>query len=160
MPVPIPVLEEDAVQLVVETTLGGAEVDCHVARRLWVDIEAVDAPGLDRHLAVLRVDLAVLTVALDAHDARLDPEVLCLELVEVQQRALGPTGRLDQPTQVVGDRPVQLVLVRLTEEEASSWRRLEELCCENAAKSGMRQLVSIYKGTYFSIVSIHGRVRT
>lgn len=137
MPVAIPVLKKDAVELVVHPAVGRAEEDRHLPGRVRVDIESVDAAGLNRHLAVARVHLAVLAVDLDAHDPGLDPEVFGLELVKVEEGALGALGRVDQPPEVVWDGTVQIMLVGLPEEKAAAGWWLEEFGREEAAEPAM-----------------------
>lgn len=137
MPVTIPILKKDSVELVVQPTIRRTQVHSHVTRRVWMDVEAVDSTCFDRHLAIFRVHLAVLTINLDAHDARLHPEIFGLELVEMQQGALGPPGRLDEFAQVFRDRSIELVLVGLAKEEASAWWWLEKFGSENSAESEM-----------------------
>lgn len=136
MPVAVPVLKKDAVQLVIHAAIRGAQVHRHLPGRVRMDVEPVDAPGLDRDLSVLGVDLAVLAVELDAHDARLDAEVLGLELVKMQKGTLWPPGALDQPPEVLGHvGAIERLLVRLPEEKTAAWWRLQEFCCQEAAKS-------------------------
>lgn len=137
MPVAIPVLEKDAVELVVHPTVRRAEEDRHLPGRVRVNIEFVDTAGLNRHLAVAWVYLAVLAIDLDAHNTGLDPEVLGLELVEVEEGALGSLGRVDQPPEVVWDGPIQVVLVGLAEEKAAAGWWLEEFGSEEAAEPAM-----------------------
>lgn len=135
MPVAVPVLEEDAIKLVVHATIRGTKVDSHVAGRIRVNIEAVHFTSLDGNLAVFRVDSAVLAVDFDSHDARLDAEVFCLELVKMQERAFGPQRRLDQPLQVLRDVIIaQVVLIGLAEKKATARWWLKELGSQEATE--------------------------
>lgn len=50
---------------------------------------------------------------------------------------MGPLGRVNQPSEVVWDGPVQVVLVGLPEEKAAAGWWLEELGREEAAEPAM-----------------------
>ena len=76
-------------------------------------------------------------------------EVFRLELVEMKKRTLWSAGAVDEFSEVAGDAAGEIVLVGLTEEEASSWRGLEELRCEQAAKT-----VGRHKETLEGVVSL------
>lgn len=135
VPVAVPVLEEDAVQLVVHAGVRGAEVDGHALLRVWVDEEVVHAARLHGDLPVRGGHALHLAVDVDSHHPGLDAEVLRLELVEVWRGTLGPVGAVDQLTQVVGDGALHIVAVGLAEQEASSRWGLEEFCGEKTAES-------------------------
>lgn len=89
VPVPIPVLKEDTIELIVHARVRRTQVDRHDLAAVVVHEEAMDASCLDRDLAILGRHPTQLAVDLDAHDARLDLEVLGLVAVEVQWRAIG-----------------------------------------------------------------------
>lgn len=120
VPVPVPVLEEDTIELVVQPRVRGAEDDRHLHGGLGVDVEAVQGAGRDDELAVLGRLLVVLALVVDdAHDAGLDVGVLGLVAVDVQGGTLGLAARLDEPVQGRGDGGpcLDLVLVGLAELE-------------------------------------------
>lgn len=136
VPVPVPVLEEDAVQLVVHAGVGGAEADDHLDGRVRMDVEAMQVPGRDDGLRVLGSDLAVPARIVDnTHDALLHGVVLGLEHVDVQRRPGGLPASVDQVLQVGRDGPLQLMPVSLAEHEGSPRRRLQELGDQQAAET-------------------------
>ena len=144
VPVAVPVLEEDPIELVIHACVRRAEVHRHVRRRVRVDEEPMDGARLDRDLAVVPRDRFPRPVDFDAHHAGLDPEVLRLEPVEMQKRALGSVGPVEQFAEVGRDFAHEVVFVGLAEQEASSRRGLEELGCQQAAEAvgGKRGSVS------------------
>ena len=128
VPVPIPILKEDAIELIIHPGVRSAQVNRHITPRLRMDEEAMDRTRLHRDLAVVARDRFRRAVDYDAHQPGLDAEILRLELVEVQERALGFVGAVEEGAKVrrdVGAREV--MFVGLAEEEASSWWGLEEL---------------------------------
>lgn len=135
VPVSIPILKEDAIKLIIHTTVRGTEVDGHIAGRVRVDIEAVHFTSLDRDLAVCRVNFAVLAVDLDAHDTRLDAEIFGLKLMKMQERAFGTHRGLDQPLQIFRDLSIpQVMFIGLAEEKAAARWRLKELGSQKTAE--------------------------
>jgi hypothetical protein len=134
VPVAVPVLKEYPAELIVHAAIGGAEIHRHIYGRLRVNVEAVYVASLDADLSVLRVYLLVLVVDFDAHDARRDAEILGLELVEVQQRALRPHRGVNQPTQILWDGSLEILFVCLPEEKTSAWGWLEKLGRQETTK--------------------------
>ena len=95
----------------------------------------MDGARFDRDLAVIPRDRFSRPIDFNAHQARLHPEVLRLELVEMQKRALRSVGAVEQFAKVGRDFARKVVFVSLSEKEASSRRGLEELGCQQAAKA-------------------------
>lgn len=125
-PVPVPVLEKDAVELVIHARIRRAEDDGHVIGRRVVDPEGVDVAGFDRGLAIFVRQFPDRAVNLHGADAVLDGEVFRLELMEVHGRAFGSAGAVDEVAEVRGDRSFDVASVGLAEAEGSPWKWWEE----------------------------------
>ncbi len=126
MPVPVPILKKDAIELEIQPRVRRAQIHRHIPRRIRVDGELMYAPRLDRNLSILSPNLFPRPVNFDAHQASFDTEVFGLELVKVQQRAFWSMGAIEKPTEVVGYGGFDVMFVSLAEEEASSWWGFEK----------------------------------
>ena len=136
MPVPVPILKEDAIELIIHSRVRRAQINRHIALRIRMDEEPMDRARLDRDLSVIARDHLRRPVDHDAHEPRLDAEILRLELMEVQQGPLGSVGAIEKFAEVGRDVGAgEVVLVGLAEEEAAAGRGLEELGRQQAAEA-------------------------
>ena len=126
MPITVPVLEEDAVELVILTRIARAQVNGHILGAFRVDEEAMDLSGFGRHFTVGVCDFASDTVTLDAHEAGFDFEILGLVVVEVEGGPAGTVRGVEEVFELLVGGCVEGVLVGLAEEETSPRRRFEE----------------------------------
>ena len=83
MPIPIPVLEEDAIELVIFSRIARAQIHSHVLGAVGVDEETVDLPRFRGDFAIGTGHSMRYTVPFNAHEAGLDFEILGLVVVEV-----------------------------------------------------------------------------
>ncbi len=86
----------------------------------------VKAACLNGYLSILYCDGYLCPVNLDAHHSRLDPEILGLELMEMQRGPFRPLRAIYELPKVVRNRAFDIVFVSLTEQEASSRWRFKE----------------------------------
>ena len=127
MPVSVPILEEDAIKLIIHSRVRRAQVHDHLFWRIRMYEELVDATCLDGNLAVFGSNSFLHTVNLNPHNATFNPKIFGLELVEMQWRTFGSCRTFDEFSQVLRDRTVYVVPVCLPKEKASSWRWFQEL---------------------------------
>ena len=95
MPIPIPILKENPIELKIHPRIRRAQIHSHIPRRIRVDEKLMDRTRLDGNLAIVTSDGFPGAVNLNAHQARLNAEVLGLELVEVEKWAFGPAGAVE-----------------------------------------------------------------
>ena len=134
VPVSVPILEKDPIQLIVHSGVRGTKIDGHALLGIRMDEEVVDAACFHRHFTIFSSDAFLFSVDIDSHHSRLHAEVLRLELMEVGRGAFGPVRAVDQLAQVVGNGALNIVSVSLAEEKTSSRRWLEEFSGEKTAE--------------------------
>ena len=135
MPVTVPILEKNTIQLIVHATIRSAEVNGHQFRRVRMNEETMNAPCLDRNLTILWQDLSDLTVYFNSHDTGFNLEILGLKLVEMQQWSTRPFRTIDQSSQILRDWALCRMPIGLAEQKASSGWRFKKLGSEQSAKS-------------------------
>lgn len=135
VPIPIPVLKKNPIKLKIHTRIRRAQVNRHIPGRGRMDEKLMYRARLDGNLAIVTRDRPPLAVNLNAQQACLDLEVFRLELVEVQKWAFRSVGAVEKFAKVGRNGAGEVVLVGLAEEEASSWRGLEVLGCQQAAET-------------------------
>lgn len=126
-PVSIPVLEEDAIQLIIHPRIRSAEYDSHVIRCRIVNPECVNVAGFDRGLPICIGQSLDRSVNLHRTCPVLNGEVFCLKLVEVLGRTLWSAWAVDELPKISGDRSIDVTPVGLTEAERSPWMWREKL---------------------------------
>ena len=107
----------------------------------------MDRARLDGDLAIVTRDRLSCAIDFNAHQARFNAKVLRLELVKMEKRTFWSARAVEKLAQVGGNWAREVVFVSLAEEEASSWRGLEELGCQQPAKTVERQ--QEFSWTYF-----------
>lgn len=135
VPIAVPVLEEDPIELVVIPGVRCTQVDSHVLGRIWVNEEIMHTTRLDRDLAIFWGDATDNAVHRDTEYSILDAEVLSLKLVKMRRRTLWSIGTVDELAQVLWDRSFNSMAVCLAEEKTTAWWRFEEFGGEQATKS-------------------------
>lgn len=113
MPIAIPILEEDSVELIINPWVACAQQYCHLLRAVRMNVELVDVAGLAADLVIFRCENLRNPVHFDYADSILYFKVLGLKLVEVHGRPFRTSGRLDESAQVVGNWPFDVVAVGL-----------------------------------------------
>lgn len=126
-----------------------------------MDEELMKAACLDGDLSILDRDGFSRAVNLNPQQSRLDPEVLGLELMEMQRGPFRPVRAVYELPQVVRNRTFDIVFVGLPEHEASSWWWFQELGREQPSEPVFRQQSVVQDGpqdpraarlAYFTIV--------
>lgn len=128
MPISVPVLEENPVELAIHACVGCAQVDGHRPRRVRVDEELMNRARFHRDLAVFARYSSAGSVDFNPHYPAFDAKILGLELMEMEEGPSGTVGAIYEGAQVGGNGPREVVFVGLAKEEASSWWRFEKFC--------------------------------
>ena len=85
-----------------------------------MDEKLMKAACLYGYLSIFCCDGFPHPVHLNTHQSRFNPEILCLELMEMERGPFGPLGAIYELPKVVRNCTFDIVFVCLTEQEASS----------------------------------------
>lgn len=129
MPIPIPVLEENPIELEIHARVRRAQVDGHLPRRVRLDEKLMDGARFHGDLAVVARYPSGGAVDFNPHQAPFDAKILGLKLMKMQRRAFGTVGPIYEGAQVGWNGPDEVVLVGLPKEKASSRWRFKKFCC-------------------------------
>ena len=125
-PVSIPVLEEDAIQLIIHPRIRSPEYDSRVSRCRIVNPECVNISGFDRGLPIFVGRSSDDSINFHGTYPVLDCEVFCLEMMEVPRQTLWSARAIDELPKVLRDRTFDVTSVGLPEAEGSLWKWWEK----------------------------------
>ena len=95
----------------------------------------MNAPCLDRYLSIICRDLFLNPVNLNAHQSRLDSEILRLKLMKMKQGPFWSIGAIYEFSKVIWYRTFDVMFVGLAKQKTAPRRRFEEFGSEQSSKT-------------------------
>ena len=119
VPVSIPVLKKNTIQLIIHSWVRSTEYDSHVIGCRIVNPECVNVSGFDRGLPIFIGQFPDHTIHLHGTYPMLDSEIFGLKLMEVLRRTLWSSRAVDELSKILRDRTIDSTSVCLSEAERS-----------------------------------------